>query len=426
MNGANSGGRSDGALPKVIVLGVDSPIGLTIIRELGRKGVPVHAIGGSLQSLGRASRYCSSFSIRDRRNFDLWLPDLIASTGAKGVMAISESDLLQLAKLPPIIGDCQIMTPRMPQLEAVLDKRRTLEIAQTVGINVPRNFVGTPHCWPVVLKWSDPNVIMDELDAAGLEFLKTEYCQDLDCLSAALARYRNLSMQPLVQEFVAGYGLGQMFHFENGRPTLFFQHQRLHEWPPEGGVSTLCRSLPVDQHQSQRALSERLLVEMGWDGPAMVEYRYDPINDRYALMEINGRFWGSQPLASYAGATFAWELYRRRILHDQSVSEPYLAYIQARYMVPESKRLVRLFAQGWKVEKLAHRPTKWRDLWMFVRDFFNPRSYYYVFSRDDPKPFFSDMVSIFRKALRLDKAMLDDPPPFLSAQNNDGNRPAKG
>jgi NAD(P)-dependent dehydrogenase (short-subunit alcohol dehydrogenase family) len=52
-------------LPRAIVLGVDTPIGLTVVRELGRHGVPVHAIGRKSGAIGGASRYCESFSIRE-------------------------------------------------------------------------------------------------------------------------------------------------------------------------------------------------------------------------------------------------------------------------------------------------------------------------------------------------------------------------
>lgn len=413
-------------LPMVIVLGADSPIGLTIIRELGRRRAPVHSIGDRKHALGRYSRYCTSFSVRQPQPIITWLPSLIEQTGAKGLIAVSEGDLLQLAQLPEVICGCRIMTPRSEQLRAALDKRRTLEIAQILGIDVPRNFVEMPDSWPVVLKWPNPNEVLGELAAKGLPFVKTEYCAGPAELNAALARYQNLSVQPLVQEFVGGVGLGQMFHFEKGRPTLFFQHQRVHEWPPEGGVSTMCRSVPPNLHHEQRSLSERLLVEMGWDGPAMVEYRYDALHHRYALMEVNGRFWGSQPLATASGAHFAWELYRQRLLGDDSAAPAYRENIQARFMVPEFKRLVRLFLQSRKVDTRVYHPTKWRDLARFFADFVNPWSYYYVFVRDDPKPFFFDVRAIFRKALRMDKAMLDDPPPFLSAQSTDGNNPAKG
>ena len=40
------------AHPPVILLGADTPIGLTVIRDLGEHGVPVHAIARSRKGIG--------------------------------------------------------------------------------------------------------------------------------------------------------------------------------------------------------------------------------------------------------------------------------------------------------------------------------------------------------------------------------------
>ena len=46
----------------------------------------------------------------------------------------------------------------------------------------------------------------------------------------------------------------------------------------------------------------------------MVEYRHDPLSGQYWLMEVNGRFWGSLPLATAAGADFPTMLADMRIV----------------------------------------------------------------------------------------------------------------
>jgi protein-tyrosine-phosphatase len=52
------------------------------------------------------------------------------------------------------------------------------------------------------------------------------------------------------------------------------------------------------------AASERLIAALQWNGVAMVEFKLDPLSRKFCLMEINGRFWGSLPLAVAAGADF--------------------------------------------------------------------------------------------------------------------------
>jgi protein-tyrosine-phosphatase len=50
--------------------------------------------------------------------------------------------------------------------------------------------------------------------------------------------------------------------------------------------------------------STRLLRALEWEGVAMVEFRHDGATGETALMEVNGRFWGSLPLNTIAGIDF--------------------------------------------------------------------------------------------------------------------------
>lgn len=410
------------SLPPVLLLGVDTPIGLSVMRELGRQGVPVHGIGRTVDAIGAASHYCTRFHLRGTGPLADWLPDLARRTGAAALMAISEGDLIALAALPDRFGDCRILTPRAGPLGMVLDKDKTLALARSLGIATPVNFTGMPDRWPVVLKWADPMAVQPRLEAAGLPFHKAEFAQDAQELSAALARYAPLGMQPLVQSYAAGHGVGQMFYRHKGETTLYFQHERLHEWPPEGGVSTLCQSLPAEAHASQRALSEKLLDAIGWEGPAMVEYRFDPATADFVLMEINGRFWGSLPLATAAGAAFGWEQYRRNVLAQSDPAPAYRAGIKARYMIPETRRLVRIFAQRSAIRDPRASIDRWKSLALWLAGFVDPKTYHYVLTRDDPGPFFADVRAIVRKALRRGKAAPAGPAPGQSAQSKRHNK----
>ena len=398
-------------LPPAIVLGVDTAIGLTVVRELGRFGVPVIAIGRSAYSVGGASRYCTRFVLRlkDRALAD-WLPDLIAETRAAALFSISEGDLLELSALSDTIGACRVLTPRKDKLDIVLDKLKTLEAARAVGILTPESWqpcVGEPLAeraatlaYPVVLKWSDPPAMFARLDAAGLAFEKAEYARTPDDLLGRLARYEALGEYPIVQTWVGGYGFGQMLMMADGAARLRFQHRRVREFPASGGVSTLCATVPAELHREQMAKSEALLAAIGWEGPAMVEYRHDPATGRYWLMEINGRFWGSLPLASQAGACFAWEQYRHAVLRE--LADETIAYRsrRARYAIPDTKRLVQILRDP-DIAGAGRPPfSRLREAASYLAEFFNPRTGYYIWSWSDPRPLLRDVAGILAKLKR--------------------------
>lgn len=403
-------------LPAAIVLGIDTPIGLTVVRELGSRGVPVHGIGSKEYAIGRYSRWLSSFSVRPKSvAVSDWLPDIIRKYQASAVLAIGEKDLLALSALPPVLEGCRILTPRRDALDIVLSKSRTMEIAARLGIDTPaswqpeadQNFAGMANrlTFPVVLKWANPPALADSLSKAGIALQKSEYADTAGQLLDVLARYAPVKAWPLVQQYCAGAGFGQMLHMAGGKATLRFQHQRLHEWPPEGGVSTYCKSLPLDQHQEQMRKSEALLAAIGWEGPAMIEYRYDAKAGRYWLMEINGRFWGSLPLAWHCGAHFAWEQYRHAVLGGKQTPPPRIKMRRVRFMVPESRRLASILLARRKIMDRTFQTTPVRDLLGFFASFLDPRMRYYVFTFSDPLPFFADMATIIRRLLRREKSL---------------------
>jgi predicted ATP-grasp superfamily ATP-dependent carboligase len=399
--------------PPAIVLGIDTAIGVTVVRELGAHGVPVHGIGRTARAVGRASRYCTGFSLRQAGPLSDWLSDLITQTGAKALLAISEGDLVALAQLPPVINGCAILTPRAEPLSIALDKSETLARAAALGIDVPISWQPVNSedmalrartlTYPVIAKWADPPAMVDRLAALGLPVVKAEYLHTADALIALINRYAPVEAWPLIQSYCPGVGLGQMIHMADGKAVLCFQHRRLHEMPPEGGVSTLCESEPLSRHTEQMAKSEALLASIGWEGPAMVEYRYDAETGRYWLMEINGRFWGSMPLASHSGALFAWESYRRAILGQTDAVQPDIKPRRARYMIPETKRLIQLLFRRGVIADPLFTPTPLTDLISYLTGFFDPKMRYYLFRWSDPGPFFSDIKNVLTKALRRGK-----------------------
>jgi predicted ATP-grasp superfamily ATP-dependent carboligase len=402
-------------LAPAIVLGADSPIGLTVVRELGLNGVPVIAIGRNRFSLGRYSRFTRHFFLDNKEQpLSKWLPDIITQTASKILFAVSEGDLLELADLPEVIEGCRILTPRRRQLEIVLDKSRTFSAARAVGIDVPEswqpssndNFAERAESfpYPAILKWSDPPSMWVRLREADIPFEKINYARSPSELLALLRRYNKLGCWPLVQPWCTGYGLGQMLMMCNGKAQLRFQHRRLREFPAAGGVSTLCASVSLEYHAEQLRKSEALLANIGWEGPAMVEYRHDPNGGRYWLMEINGRFWGSLPLASQSGAQFAWEQYRNATLHDFEAADSGYRLRRARYIGPDAKRLFQIIRSPAEAAAPGQPvPRRLSEFLAFFGEFVNPRTGYYVWDWTDPQPFFGDLFGAFVRRAHLER-----------------------
>ncbi|MBV9480427.1 MAG: carboxylate--amine ligase [Acidobacteria bacterium] len=400
-------------LPPAIVFRADTPIGLTIIRDLGEHGVTIHAVARSCEGIGLYSKWTTRGYLRPSDNGSTieLLNWIAAEHGAAFLLGIADSDLLLLRAAADAgrLGSLRALVPEAAQLNMVLDKSLTYAVAREVGVPVPTTWqpregamireLPEELIFPCVLKWADPRHLGTGLSDLGIPFLKAEYCQNRSELKQALARYERYGRYPLVQEFCPGVGLGHMIFIHRGEALLRLQHRRISEWPPEGGVSTVCESLPLLLNAELFRKSETLLKRIGWQGAAMVEYRLDHRTGRASLMEINGRFWGSLPLAYRAGAPFAWYTYAVLGLGMRPDPPRYRPFIRCRYMMPETRRILAVIQCRGQLKNREFMSVT-GEIFAYALQFFSPRSRYYVLTLRDPVPFLADIVFATRRVWR--------------------------
>lgn len=396
-------------LPPCIVLGLETQIGLNIVRELGRAGVPVIGIASHADAIGLRSRYLwQGLVVGAQRSPQLLqtLRSLGEQHGPCCLLTVSEANLAWLNQHRDELGVLRPQIPAPEPLAIVLDKQRTLALARQVGIAVPESIeahsldearaLAHSFRFPAVVKWADPNAVAPQLRALGLPLVKAEYVYSPEQWLALAQRYAPLGRWPLLQTYCPGRGLGQFFFMHKGQALRRFQHLRIAEWPPEGGFSSVCDSLPLEQHRELQQRSIALLQRIGWEGVAMVEYRWDPASDRALLMEVNGRFWGSFPLAVQAGAGFALLSYQAGSGLPLSALPAPRAGLRCRMISTELKRLLRLLLQPGRVADRQFRVSRWAALAGFVHNYLRPGVCYYVWSWRDPLPFFADLRNLLR------------------------------
>ncbi len=395
----------------VILLGSDTPIGLALIRELSSHGVTVIGLGRTRESLGSSSKHLDHFYVR-QKDSDLLiqqLQSLAKQHQCRHLMAISEADIVWLNQHRQALAPLSPLIPSQGQMDLVLNKSKTYEAAQALGIQIPASYTisklddlenhRNSLVFPLVLKWDNPQQTIEKLRPHGLSVFKTHYVDNYDDLIEFLTPYQRANIYPLIQHYCPGSGLGQFFLRHNGKIIQRFQHQRLHEWPPEGGTSTLCQAISIDRHHALMKKSEALLEALDWEGVAMVEYRYDAANRQACLMEINGRFWGSYPLAQQCGADFGWLLLAYTGLGITPAANKPDETLIGRFMFPELRRLARVCFSPSEIHDPYFRNTPLKDTVRFIGLFFHPKSRYYVFSVNDPGPLLQDTWQAFKKMI---------------------------
>jgi predicted ATP-grasp superfamily ATP-dependent carboligase len=199
--------------------------------------------------------------------------------------------------------------------------------------------------------------------------------------------------RPLVQALVRGCGAGVNTLWHEGRPLVWFCHQRLREIDLRGGRSTAAISVAPDPRMVESAY--RMLSALRWHGVAMVEFKRDEASGAYWLLEINGRFWGSLPLALAAGVDFPYYLYQLAIDDTPRPPATYPVGVMARDAVAELKHFVRVMAGGGgaRLKTLRQAATilhPWKASFNWVPD--------------DPEPGRREWLQMMGRAIGMERA----------------------
>jgi protein-tyrosine-phosphatase/predicted ATP-grasp superfamily ATP-dependent carboligase len=242
---------------------------------------------------------------------------------------------------------CVVGCPHPGVVRRVLDKSSTLDVAARCGVPVPTSVTIPDETelervlpalgFPIVAKPADK-------EQPGIHSFKTRTFETAREIRAAFASQPTFGKGLLFQTYHGGQGVGVELLMHRGKPIAAFQHRRLLENPPSGGVAVIAISEALNKTLLDHSV--RLLNALGWSGVAMVEFRHDSTTNETALMEVNGRFWGSLPLAIAAGVDFpryAFEIARGV---RPKVSAAYRLGLRVRWTAGALKRLETAFSDG--------------------------------------------------------------------------------
>jgi predicted ATP-grasp superfamily ATP-dependent carboligase len=143
----------------------------------------------------------------------------------------------------------------------------------------------------------------------------------------------------------------------------------------------------------------------------MVEFKFDEATGDAALMEVNGRFWGSLPLALHAGADFPYALYRCAQDPGFSPSPRVHRSVLCRSLAGDTK---------WFFDTIRDpRSSKLRAFAAYLGAF-RPGMRYFIWAADDPRPavfqFFRRIRTAIRTAMNLLLSLFVKPRPTTAPQ----------
>ena len=289
-------------LPTAVVVDVRWVNGLAAIRSLGRLGAPVVALAHRAGALGFRSRYARGLvcpdPVGDEAGYVAFLRDLGDTLGAPAPIFPTHDEFLNAiaGNAGELGGRFLHPFPDWELLERIQDKAWQLERARSLGLPVPRTEEAPLDdlAFPVLVKPRDPVGFRREFGRQAFR------CED----AAALARdfERALPYRPLVQEWIPGgdeelYTLGS-YLTASGEALGLFCGRKLLQTPPGVGTCRIGESVWVDEVVEQGLA---LLRGIGFRGLSQVEFKRDPRDGAFRLMEINPRLWQWHGLATATG-----------------------------------------------------------------------------------------------------------------------------
>jgi predicted ATP-grasp superfamily ATP-dependent carboligase len=307
-----------------IVIGGDYQ-GLGIVRSLGRRGVPVCVIDDEY-SIARFSRYAKSFvslaNLRDerqvvdslleigkRRGLDGWV---LYPTREELVAALSHNraELSKVFRVP---------TPDWESVKWAWDKRNTYRLAQELDIPIPvTHYPENVDQLAQLDRLTPPFAIKPAIKEHFFYATKAKaWCANSHSeLRTLFEKASELAGdgEIMVQELIPGGGSQQFSYcafFRNGAAVGKMVVRRTRQHPLQfGRASTYVETVDIPLLEE---LSERFLRAIDYYGLVELEYKLDPRDSQYKLLDVNARTWGYHSLGAKAGVDFSYMLYSDQV-----------------------------------------------------------------------------------------------------------------
>ena len=308
-----------------VVIGGDYQ-GLGIVRSLGRKGIPVCVVDDEL-SISRYSRYCTKFvklaNLRDGRVAADSLLELGKRLGLDGwVLYPTREELVAaLSRYRAELSEVfRVPTPDWEVVKWAWDKRNTYSLARELDIPtlVTHYYLENPDELDHLHNLNPPFAIKPAIKEHFFYTTKAKAW-----LANSHAELRTLFQKAsqhaaceeiMVQELIPGGGSQQFSYcafFRDGEAVGKMVVRRRRQHPLQfGRASTYVETLDIPVLEE---LSERFLRAIDYYGLIELEYKLDPRDSQFKLLDVNARTWGYHSLGVEAGVDFSYMLYADQV-----------------------------------------------------------------------------------------------------------------
>lgn len=303
--------------------------GLGIARSLGRHGVAVYALDTDPKQFGLFSRYCEKRICPDPHESEEQLLSEILNLGQQLGRAVlyptSDDFVLFVSKHRDVLSKYYVfLMPSHELIQEAVSKRGLYELAIEHGVPVAKAFfpenldeihsVSRQINYPCIIK---PNHSLNWRRASmsaivgNSKVLLAHSPDELVSLYKEVAKIDNALM---IQEIIGGSD-NLLYYFvsylnQDSEPLAIFAGRKLRVLPVYFGSGSFVQSV-WEPELNKNSLA--LLQGMGYKGLSGVEFKKDPKDGQYKIIEINARFGLWDALGAKCGVDVALTSYKDAI-----------------------------------------------------------------------------------------------------------------
>lgn len=368
--------------PGAVVIGGDYQ-GLGIVQSLGRHGIPACIVDDEY-SIARFSNYATfSLKVADLRDEAATLQtllDLGRRRGLQGWVLFPTRDetVAAISRHREALQDVyRVSMPPWETIQWVWDKRKTYRLAADLQIPTPRTWYASGVAelksldlrFPVAIK---PAIKEHFIYATKAKAWRADSLAELETLFARAAALMGPE-EVMIQEVIPGNGSQQFAYcafYKQGHAVGSMVVRRTRQHPPEFGRASTY--VETTEQSLLEVLSLRFLGAINYYGLTELEYKLDPRDGRYKLLDVNARTWGYHTLGRSAGVDFPLLLFQDQLGQPVTAQRgrPGVAWVRVTTDVPTA------------LPEIVAGRLPWKHYWKSLRS----ARVEAVFSREDPLP----------------------------------------
>ena len=381
-------------VPPVLLLG-GMENSLSIVRSLGRRGIPV-SVAAKEKCFASYSRFChKSYIVPKGLDAKQFWQDLLLSSDTPGlsgsvIFACNDEAVDFVTGYESVLEKRYMLEGQNKVLRSsMLNKQKTLELARSLGIPIPNfweintleNIVEVQNqvMFPALIKPLYSHIFQSYFHK------KFFLAKNQSELSAYAKKLLDLNIKFMISEMVPGPDslLSSFYTYltPDGKELFWYTKRVIRRFPVNHGGATYHIT---DWLPETAALGEKFFKGIQYKGLGNIEFKFDKRDGKLKLIEVNPRFTAAQELLVKSGLDISYIIYSYLIGAEVPVFSIPKKNIRLWYPIKDYKAYRELRTSGeisffqW-IKSVAHRHA------------------FPYFIKDDPLP---ALVNFYRNELR--------------------------